>query len=53
MQEHANDMSAPSVPTKDLTKPAEAKRQISPEGRKRMAEAARKRWADKKKPEEK
>jgi hypothetical protein len=32
-------------------KPAKAKRRISPEGRKRMAEAARKRWADKKKPE--
>jgi len=33
----------------DATKPAKKKRNISPEGRKRIAEAVRKRWAAQKK----
>lgn len=41
--------SATSAETKKMAKPVKAKRKISPEARKRMAEAARKRWADKKK----
>jgi len=37
--------------TKQPVRPTKAKRKISPEGRKWLAEAARKRWADTKKPQ--
>ena len=47
----SNSSSPAPVQAKEPAKPAKSKRKISPEGRKPMAEAARKRWADKKKPE--